>query len=128
MQTQGFLEVTADQDSLPVYVDNDQVGITPLINYALPPDEYNVGFFPQDSIEDASWRFKEGAVSALWEIARYSAGIVKVRIAPDSLTKVELRYDDVKNAPRSAKLKVTGCLGGAFLLGVLTTVALYAIF
>jgi hypothetical protein len=128
MQTQGFLEVTADQDSLPVYVDNDQVGITPLTDYALPPDEYHVGFFPQDSIEDASWRFKEGNINALWKLARYGEGIVKVRIAPDSLTKVKLYYKHVENAPRKAKLKVTGCLGGAFLLGVLTTVALYAIF
>lgn len=127
-QDTGYIEVIADQDGLPVYVDDDSVGITPLIKYALPVDEYHVGFFPQDSIEEASWRFKEGNINALWKLARYSEGIVKVRIAPDSLTKVELSYRNVKNAPRSAKLKVTGCLSGAFLLGVLTTIALYAIF
>lgn len=128
MQNPGYLTVTADQDGLPVYVDNDSVGVTPLSRYALSPEEYNVGFFPQDSIEDASWRFKEGTVSALWKLARYSAGIVKVRIAPDTVAKIELSYEDVENAPRSAKLKVTGCLGSVFILGVLTTVALYAIF
>jgi hypothetical protein len=53
---------------------------------------------------------------------------VKVRIAPDSITRIELNYEDVEKAPRSAKLKISGCLGGAFLVGVLTTVALYAIF
>jgi hypothetical protein len=126
-QEQGFLNVTADRDSLVVYVDNDSIGITPLINYALVPDEYHVGFFPQDSIEEASWDLKSGSVSALWRLARYSEGVVKVRIAPDTLTRVELSYQAVNRAPGKAKLKVTGCLGGAFLLGVLTTIALYAI-
>lgn len=128
VQTQGFLTVTADIESLPIYVDNDSVGITPLIRYALVPDDYHVGFFPQDSIEDASWRFKKGSIKALWQLARYSEGIIKVRIAPDTLTKVELSFNDVQNAPGSAKLKASGCLGGVFLLGVLTTVVLYAIF
>jgi hypothetical protein len=54
MQNPGYLTVTADQDGLPIFVDNDSVGVTPLTRYALPPEEYNVGFFPQDSIEDAS--------------------------------------------------------------------------
>jgi hypothetical protein len=128
IQHHGFLEVTADQAGLVVYVDNDSVGVTPLIKYALPPDDYNVGFFPQDSIEQASWRFKEGNINALWQLARYSEGIAKVRIAPDSLTKVELNFANVKSAPRKAKLKITGCLGGVFLLGMLTTIALQAIF
>jgi len=128
IQTPGFLEVTADLDSLPVYVDNDSVGVTPLSRYALSPDEYHVGFFPQDSIEEASWRLKKGSISALWQLARYSEGVVKVRIAPDTITRVELSYKDVQNAPRKAKLKVSGCLGGTFLLGVITTVVLYAIF
>jgi hypothetical protein len=127
-QNQGFLSVDADQDSLAVYVDNDSVGITPLIKYPLAPDQYHIGFFPQDSIEEASWELKNGSISALWKLARYSEGIVKVWIASDTLTSVELSYKAVEKAPGKAKLKVTGCLGGAFLLGVLTTVALYAIF
>ena len=127
-QEQGFLNVTADRDSLVVYIDNDPIGVTPLINYALTPDEYHVGFFPQDSVEEASWDLKKGSVNALWRLARYSEGVVKVRIAPDTLTRVVLSYQAVNRAPGKAKLKVAGCLGGAFLLGALTTIALYAIF
>lgn len=123
----GYLTVLADQDSLPVYVDDDYAGRTPLLRHALAPDEYNVGFFPQDSLEEASWRFKEGSFGALWQIARYSEGIVKVRIAPDSLTRVELNYRRVEQAPGRAKLKVGACLGGTFILGVLSTLAVEAL-
>ena len=124
----GYLTVKADQDSLPVFVDDDYVGKTPLIKYTLKPDEYNVGFFPQDSIEAASWRFKDGNIGALWKIAKYSEGIVKVRIASDRVTVVELNYAKVKQAPGKAKLKVGGCLAAACFVGALITLAVQAIF
>ena len=95
----GYLTVRADRDSLPVYVDNDYIGQTPVIKYPLKPDEYSVGFFPQDSIENASWRFKSGSLGALWKVARFGEGIVQVRVAPDSLTEIELSYRRVTQAP-----------------------------
>jgi hypothetical protein len=124
----GYLSVQADQDSLPIYVDDEYIGVTPVLRYPLAPDKYNVGFFPQDSIEQASWRFKEGSIGALWKIAKYGEGTVKVRIAPDTVTTVILNYKDCMAAPRKAKLKVGGCLGGVFLLGVVTTLVFQAIF
>lgn len=124
----GFLTVRADRDSLPVFVDNDFIGRTPVIKYPLKPDEYNVGFFPQDSIESASWRFKSGSIGALWKIARYGEGIVKVRIAPDSLTEVELNYRQVTRASGRAKRLVGGILTGFFVLGVLVTLVVQKIF
>lgn len=125
---QGYLNVEADRDSMPVFVDNDFIGLTPIHKYALPLDEYNVGFFPQDSVEEASWQLKDGHLSALWKIAKYSEGIVKVRIAKDKLSTVTLNYKKVEQAPGKTKLKVFGCIGGAFLLGVLTTLAVQAVF
>ena len=124
----GFLTVRADRDSLPVFVDNDFIGRTPVIKYALKPDEYNVGFFPQDSIETASWRFKSGSLGALWKIVRYGEGIAKARIAPDSLTEVELNFRQVARAPGRAKRLIGGILAGFFALGVLATLAVQKIF
>lgn len=124
----GYLSVQADQDSLPIYVEDEYVGVTPLLRYPLAPDKYNVGFFPQDSIEQASWRLKEGSISALWAIAKYGEGTVKVKIAPDAVTTVRLSYKDCMAAPGRAKLKVGACLGGVFLLGVGTTLLLHALF
>lgn len=124
----GFLTVRADQDSLPVYVDNDFVGRTPVVRLPLEPDEYSVGFFPQDSIEDASWRFKSGKLGALWKIARYGEGMVEVRIAPDSLTEVKLDYQRVKRAPGRAKCLFGGVIGGILAFGVIAGLALSKIF
>lgn len=124
----GYLTVKADQDSLAIYVDSDFIGKTPIIKYSLKPDEYNVGFFPQDSVEQASWRLKEGSLNALWKLAKYGEGIVKIKIESNRETIVELNYRAVSAAPGKAKLKVFGCLGGAFLLGVLSTLGAQAIF
>jgi len=123
----GYLTVTADKDSLPVFVDDDLIGSTPVLKYALKPDEYNVGFFPQDSVEAASWRLKDGSIGALWKIARYSEGIVKVRIASNRVTTVELDYKKVQGAPGKAKLKVFGCLGGTFVLGVVSAIVVQSL-
>jgi hypothetical protein len=124
----GYLTVQADQESLSVYVDNEYIGVTPIIRHPLLPDNYNVGFFPQDSIEQASYRLKEGSISALWAIAKYGEGTMKVRIAPDQVTKITLNYRNTMAAPGKAKLKVGGCLGGVFLLGVGTALLLHAVF
>jgi hypothetical protein len=124
----GYLTVRADRDSLPVYVDNDYIGQTPVIKYPLKPDEYSVGFFPQDSIENASWRFKSGSLGALWKVARFGEGIVQVRVAPDSLTEIELSYRRVTQAPGRAQCLVGGILSGVFVLGVLVTLAVVKIF
>jgi len=124
----GYLTVRADRDSLPIYVDDDFIGNTPVIKYALKPDEYNVGFFPQDSIETASYQFKSGNIGALWRIAKYGEGIVKVKIESNRETIVDLNYQAVKSAPGKAKLKVFSCLGGVFILGVLSTLAVQAAF
>jgi hypothetical protein len=124
----GYLNLKADMDSLPIYVDNEFIGKTPIIKYPLRPAEYNVGFFPQDSIEDASWKIKSGSLGALWKIAKYGEGTCKVRISPNIITTVNLNYKKTMRAPRKAKLMVGGCLGGTFILGVLTTLAVQAIF
>ena len=124
----GYLSVKADQDGLPVYIDDEYIGVTPIIRYPLAPDDYNVGLFPQDSIEQASWRLKEGSISALWAIAKYGEGTSKVRIAPDSVTTVTLDYRNTMAAPGKAKLKVGGCLGGVFLLGIVTTLVFQILF
>jgi hypothetical protein len=124
----GYLTVTADREGLTVFVDDDSIGVTPIIRYELKPDEYDVGFFPQDSIEQASWRLKNGSINAIWKIAKYGEGIVKVRIEPGRETVVELSYAAVAKAPGKAKMKVFGCLGGTFILGVLLTLAVQAIF
>jgi len=124
----GYLTVRAEQEGLPIYVDSDFIGKTPIINYPLKPDEYNVGFFPQDSVEQASWRLKGGSLGALWKIAKYSEGIVKVRIAQDSITTVVLNYKKVTRAPGKAKLIFGSIIGGVFILGVLSTLAVRAVF
>jgi hypothetical protein len=124
----GYLTVRADRDSLPVYVDNDYIGLTPVIKYSLKPDEYSVGFFPQDSIENASWRLKSGSLGALWKVARFGEGMIQVRVAPDSLTEVELSYRRVTQAPGRAQCMVGGVMAGIFTLGVLLTLAVQKIF
>lgn len=124
----GYLTVRADKDSLPVYVDDDFIGKTPIIKYPLKPDEYDVGFFPQDSIETASYQFKNGNLGALWRIAKYGEGIVKVKIEANKETIVDLNYAAVRSAPGKAKLKVFGCLGAMFVLGVLSTLAVQSAF
>jgi hypothetical protein len=124
----GYLNVTADQDSLPVYVDNAYVGKTPITKYPLPPERYTVGFFPEDSVEAASWQLKNGSINALWRLAKYSEGVVKIEIAPNKTTTVRLDHREVMSAPGRAKLKVAACLGGTFILGVLSLLAIQAVF
>ncbi len=124
----GLLTVKADKDGLPVYVEDDYIGNTPIIKYPLKPGEYNIGFFPQDSIETASYQFKSGDLGALWRIAKFGEGIVKVRIESNKETIVELNHKAVSTAPGKAKAKVFSCLGGVFLLGVLATLGFQAIF
>lgn len=124
----GYLTVTADQDSLPVYVDNELIGLTPIVKYPLSPDQYTVGFFPEDSIETASWRLKNGSIGALWQLARYGEGVAEVEIAPDRVSSVYLDHVAVMKAPGRAKLKVGACLGSTFLLGVLSVLAFQAVF
>ncbi len=124
----GYLTVRADKDGLPIYVDDDFIGNTPIIKYPLKPDEYDVGFFPQDSIETASYQFKNGNIGALWRIAKYGEGVVKVTIKPNQETIVDLNYQAVKSAAGKAKAKVFGCLGGVFILGVLATLAVQSVF
>ncbi len=124
----GYLTVRAEKKGLPVFVDDDFIGNTPVIKYPVKPDEYDVGFFPQDSLETASYQFKNGNIGALWRIAKYGEGIVKVRIEANKETIVDLNYQAVRSAPGRAKLKVFGCLGGAFILGILATLGFQAIF
>ena len=124
----GFLSVKADQDSLPVYVDNDFIGKTPIIRYPLKANEYNVGFYPQDSIETASWQLKQGRFGALWRIAKYGEGTVKAKIADNSVTTVELNYKKTMAAPGKTKFKVFGCLGGFFTVGVLAGIGISFLF
>ncbi|MGB9720260.1 MAG: hypothetical protein ACPL28_02105 [bacterium] len=124
----GYLTVRAEKDGLPVFVDDDFIGNTPVIKYPLKPDEYDVGFFPQDSIETASYQFKNGDIGALWRIAKYGEGIVKVKIESNKETIVELSYNAVRSAPGKAKAKVFSCLGGFFILGILATLGFQAIF
>jgi hypothetical protein len=124
----GYLNVNADVESLAIYVDDELIGKTPIVKYPLMPGKYNVGFFPQGKVEEASWQLKNGKIGALWKIAKYSEGIVKVRIEEDKITTVTLNYDKVKKAPGKAKLKASCCLGGTFILGVLVTLAVQAIF
>src|SRR4030042_1487812 len=124
----GFLNVKADQDSLPVYVDNDYIGKTPIIRYPLKTDEYNVGFFPQDSIETASWQLKQGRLGALWRVAKYGEGTVKAKIANNSVTTVELNYKKTIAAPGKTKFKEFSFLGGVFTIGVLAGIGLSALF
>ncbi|MBE0432708.1 hypothetical protein IBX73_04485 [candidate division WOR-3 bacterium] len=124
----GYLNVTADRESMPIYVDNDFIGQTPIIEYPLRPDQYTVGFFPEDSIETASWRLKNGSISALWQLAKYGEGVAKVEIAQNRISNLHLDYREVMKAPGRAKLKVAACLGGTFMLGVLSVLAVQAIF
>jgi hypothetical protein len=124
----GFLNVRADQDSLPVFVDNDYIGRTPIMRYPLKTDEYNIGFYPQDSIETASWQLKQGKLGALWRIAKYGEGTVKANIADNSVTTVELNYKRTMAAPGKTKLKVFGCMGGVFTVGILAGIGLSFLF
>ncbi|MCX7994883.1 MAG: hypothetical protein N3A65_03800 [candidate division WOR-3 bacterium] len=124
----GYLTVKADKDGLPIYVEDECIGTTPIIKYPLKPDEYNVGLFPQDSIENASYQFKGGNLGALWRIAKFGEGTVKVKIEPNKETVVVLSHKTVLAAPGKAKAKVFSCLGGVFILGILATLGFQAIF
>ena len=124
----GYLSVTANQDSLSIYVDNVYIGKTPISKYPLPPERYTIGFFPEDSVEAASWRLKNGSISAIWQLAKYGEGVVKVEIVPNKTTTVQLDHRRVMRAPGRAKLKVAACLGGTFILGVLSVLAIQTVF
>ncbi|MEO0135913.1 MAG: PEGA domain-containing protein [candidate division WOR-3 bacterium] len=125
---EGYLTVRSEKDGLPIYVENDYIGKTPIIKYPLKPGEYNVGFFPQDSIETASYQFKNGNLGALWRIAKFGEGMVKVKIEANKETIVNLNYDAVRTAPTKAKARVFSCLGGMFIMGILATLCFQAIF
>ncbi|MCS7249305.1 MAG: PEGA domain-containing protein [candidate division WOR-3 bacterium] len=124
----GYLTVLSEEGNLPVYLDGDYFGKTPIVKEKIKVGKYTISLFSKDSMELTYQKFKRGSIfqklSSLWELAKYSKATEMIRIAQDSLTEIFLSKKGAEKAKRKAKIYFFSSLSSIFLLGVLTGILL----
>ncbi|MEO0052905.1 MAG: PEGA domain-containing protein [candidate division WOR-3 bacterium] len=82
----GFLSVNSQPAGMPVYVEGESVGITPLMRHQLEPGNYWVTVVSNDSLERLYQTVRTAApgrrLAALWSLARIDAASTRVEILP----------------------------------------------
>lgn len=120
----GFLSVNSQPAGMPVYVEGESVGITPLMRYQLEPGNYWVTVVSNDSLERLYQTVRTAApgrrLAALWTLARIDAASARVEILPAMETKVEISARTMEQSARRAKWLFGGSVFGLFGLGAIT--------
>lgn len=117
----GSLSVQADRVGLVVYLGDDSIGATPLLNHPVEPGEYWVSIFNPDSTQDHYYVLQSGSLGArlstLWDLARVNKGTTRVAIQSGESRDVFFSLQQVERAPAQAKWLTAGCISIPFLLG-----------
>ena len=118
----GNLSVQSERTGLKVYLDNELIGTTPIVNHPVEPGEHWLSFFPTDSSEsrydDISGGDIGAKLDAVWYLARVSKGTVRVTVAPGETRSVFLSVRAAERAPDQARWLAAGCLSAPFIIGV----------
>lgn len=120
----GYLTVLSEEGDLPVYLDGDYLGKTPIVKERVKPGKYTISLFSEKEMESAYEKLKRGSLfqklSSLWELAKYSGATERIRIAQDSITEIFLSKRNAENNKRKAKIYFFSSISSIFLLGLLT--------
>ncbi|MEO0119224.1 MAG: PEGA domain-containing protein [candidate division WOR-3 bacterium] len=120
----GYLTVLSEEGDLPVYLDGDYLGKTPIVKERVKPGKYTISLFSENEMEIAYEKLKKGALfqklSSLWELAKYSGATERIRVAPDSITEIFLSKKNAENNKKKAKIYFFSSISGIFLLGLIT--------
>lgn len=120
----GYLTVLSKEGDLPIYLDGEYFGKTPIIKERLKPGKYMISLFSAESMEISYEKVKRGSIfqklSGLWDLAKYAGGTERIRIAPDTLTEISLSQRNAENFKRKAKIYLFSSLTSVFLLGLIT--------
>lgn len=119
----GYVTVRSDQPEIPVYLDGDYLGATPLLMHPVVPGEYTLAPVSSDSLESLYFRVRNAGLgaklAALWPLARIDAATRRLNVRPGYAVSVELSRQDMDRAESRAKWLVYGSAGGLFLGGAL---------
>jgi len=117
----GLLNVQADRAGLVVYLDNDSIGTTPLLNHPVESGEYWVSIFNPDSTQSHYYVLQSGSLDerlgTLWQLARVNKGTTRIAVRSGESRSVFFSLRQVERAPAQAKWLTAGCIGVPFLLG-----------
>jgi hypothetical protein len=117
----GSLSVQADRAGLVVYLDNDSIGTTPLVNHPVEPGEYWVSIFNPDSTQNHYYVLQSGGIGArlstLWQLARVNKGTTRIAVQSGENREVFFSLQQIARAPAQAKWLTAGCVSVPFLLG-----------
>jgi hypothetical protein len=118
----GNLSVRSERAGSKVYLDNELIGTTPIVDRPVEPGEHWLSFFPTDSSEERYNDIANGDIgtklAAVWYLARIGKGTVRVTITPGEKRSIFLSTRAVERAPTEAKWLATGCISAPFILGV----------
>jgi len=80
----GLLSVRSDRAGLVVYLGNDSIGCTPVVNHPVEPGDYWVSIFNPDSTQDRYSVLESGSLgdrlNTLWYLARVGKGTTRVNV------------------------------------------------
>lgn len=120
----GYLTVLSEESNIPVYLDGNYLGKTPIVKEKIKVGKYTISLFSEENMEITYEKFKRGSIfqkfSSLWELAKYSGATERIRIAPDSLTEIFLSKKNAEKSKRRAKIYFFSSLSSIFLLGLIT--------
>lgn len=122
----GRLSVQSDRNGLTIYLGDDSIGCTPMVNHPVEPGDYWVSIFNPDSTQDLYYVLESGGLgerlNTLWYLAKVSKGTVRVSIPSGTTRQVFISRQQAERAPGQAKWLAVGCVGAPFLLGALVGV------
>ncbi len=120
----GYLTVLSEEGDLPVYLDGDYLGKTPIVKERIKVGKYTISLFSEQEMEMTYDKLKRGSIfqklSSLWELAKYSGATERIRIAPDSLTEIFLSKRNAESAKKKVKIYFFSSISTIFLLGLIT--------
>lgn len=120
----GYLTVLSEEGDLPVYLDGNYLGKTPIVKEKIKAGKYTVSLFSEQEMEMTYNKLKRGSIfqklSSLWELAKYSGATERIRVAPDSLTEIFLSKRNAEYTKRNAKIYFFSSISTIFLLGLIT--------
>jgi hypothetical protein len=119
----GLLSVQSDRAGLVVYLGNDSIGCTPVVNHPVEPGDYWVSIFNPDSTQDRYGVLESGSLgdrlNTLWYLARVGKGTARVNVRSGEYHQLFISLRQADRAPAQAKWIAAGCVAAPFLLGAL---------
>ncbi len=127
----GLLTVRSDLAGVPLFLDGDFIGTTPLTLARVKAGEYSLVPASSDSLENLYWRLRNAGLcsklNALWTLARIDAATSRVTVQPGKTSSVTISAREIETGACRAKWIVFGGAGGLFLAGLLSGILIYSL-